>query len=211
MPPSHNFQQWNPSAVNQETDSQYTADVSRSGGAAVNSTFLSKLANKLFFQASTFYTAFAQMMVNKGYSPNDGSAAPATAVANLAALFANIMTQADMSAYALQNQFANLKAATGYQKLPGGLIINWVTGTVVNGGDDVGQTLPFALPFPTSCLFAIPGVVAVDGGNSDYFPQILTLTLSGVLVIMQAAAASASPPVNAGNGRIKPLVLAIGY
>lgn len=114
MPGSTNFKQWNPNATNQEADVAYAGDTSRSGGAAVNSILPSNLGNKLFFQLTTFVTAMAQMLANKGYSPNDGSAAPGTALANLEAVLANIMTQTDMSAWALLNS----PALTGVPTAP---------------------------------------------------------------------------------------------
>lgn len=101
MPGSTNFLQWNPNAINQETDTAYNGDSMRSGGAPANAIFASPLANKGFYQWSIFVAAFAQMLATKGYSPNDGSATPASALANLEAVLANVMTQADMSPWAL--------------------------------------------------------------------------------------------------------------
>jgi hypothetical protein len=94
MSGTSNFQQWNPNATNQETDSQYTSDAMRTGGAADPSIFPSATANKLFYQVSTFAAAFAQALANKGYSLSDAN------LSNLAAVLANVMTQADMTPYA---------------------------------------------------------------------------------------------------------------
>jgi hypothetical protein len=101
MPGSTNFIQWNPNGVNQEDDAAYAADSLRSAGAPTNAIYPSPTANKSFFQWSTFIAAFASMLATKGYSPNDGSADPPTSINNLAAVLANVMTQADMSPYAL--------------------------------------------------------------------------------------------------------------
>lgn len=95
-----NFLQWNPNASNQESDLTYNGDSLRTGGAPVNAICPSAITNKAWYQWSTFITALAEALVAKGYSPNDGSANPATAIANLQAVLANIMTQADMSIYA---------------------------------------------------------------------------------------------------------------
>ena len=97
MPGSTNFQQWNPTEANQETDAQYTADGLRSGGASLDGVFPSATANKAFYQWSTFIAAFASMLVAKGYSPSDAN------LGNLAAVLANIMTAEDMASYALLN------------------------------------------------------------------------------------------------------------
>lgn len=100
---AHNFQIFDPNCTNMESDSLYTADAQRSGGAALNAIFASSLANKLFYQCSIGVTGLMQMLSNKGYSPNDGNASPGTALTNLSNVLANIMTQADMAPYALLN------------------------------------------------------------------------------------------------------------
>jgi len=90
---SNNFLQWNPGQVNQESDSAYAADSTRSGGAATSSIFASILANKAFYQWSTFVYCFTQMMANKGFAMSD--AVPATLIAQLA----NVITTADQPVY----------------------------------------------------------------------------------------------------------------
>lgn len=71
--PSTNFLQWNSSETNQETDAEYLADSQRLGGAPVGAVFPSPLANKIFYQLSTFCTAFANFMVANGQSASDAS------------------------------------------------------------------------------------------------------------------------------------------
>jgi len=100
---SNNFLPFNPNALNQENDAAYNGDSQRSGGAAFNSIFTSPLANKLFYQLSIMVAALAGALTGKGYAPNDGSANPATALTNLQAILANIMTQNDMAPWALLN------------------------------------------------------------------------------------------------------------
>jgi hypothetical protein len=92
---STNFIQLNPLANNQESDSAFASDSLVTGGVTVDAPLPSPYLNKWRYQASTFYRALSLALVAKGYSPNDGSAAPTTAVANLAAVFANILTFAD--------------------------------------------------------------------------------------------------------------------
>jgi hypothetical protein len=75
-----NFLQFNPGLYNAENDAAYTGDTLRSGGIPSAAIFPSPLANKLFYQLSTFIAAFSQMMVNKGYSPNDASISALTSV-----------------------------------------------------------------------------------------------------------------------------------
>jgi len=83
---------WNPGCSNQESDSQYAADAQRLGGATDPSLFASALANKHFYQDSIVRAALAAALVDKGLSPNDGSANPATAFNNLVAVLANLVT-----------------------------------------------------------------------------------------------------------------------
>lgn len=87
-----NFQQWNPSAVNQETDSQYTLDALRSGGVPSGAIVGSPTFNKAMYQQATFTAAFAQALANKGYSVTDDN------FSNLVAAFQHIRTDADVGA-----------------------------------------------------------------------------------------------------------------
>src|SRR5580698_7300430 len=91
-----NFLQWNPTGANQENDSTYAGDSQRSGGAGSGSIFASALANKLFYQLALFVCAFATMLTNKGYAPNDGSSSFGTALANLVAVLNHVITDADL-------------------------------------------------------------------------------------------------------------------
>jgi hypothetical protein len=83
-----NFLQWNPGQINQEADASYSADAQRTGGA-VSGIFPSELANKLFYQVSTFVAALATALVNKGYEMQD------TDLSTLITAMANILTKAD--------------------------------------------------------------------------------------------------------------------
>jgi hypothetical protein len=95
MPGTSNFQVFNPSQNNQETDAQYAADSLRTNGAGNSAIFPSATANKILYQQSVFTSAFSIMLAQKGYTVSDAS------LANLAAVLANVMTAADMPPYAL--------------------------------------------------------------------------------------------------------------
>jgi hypothetical protein len=84
------FIQFNPAAVNQETDAQYLADSQRAGGYGVDNTVPSPLLNKATYQPTTFCTAFNDMMLAKGYTLDDAD------VNVLAAVLANVITDADL-------------------------------------------------------------------------------------------------------------------
>src|ERR1700733_8005289 len=89
MSATTNFLQFNLNAANQETDSTYLADSTRTGGAGTGSVFPSVLANKAFYQWSTFLASFCQMLVNKGISTSDAN------FTQLVAELANVLTTAD--------------------------------------------------------------------------------------------------------------------
>jgi hypothetical protein len=61
----------------------------RIGGATEPSIFASVLANKLFYQLSTFITALANALANKGFTVLD------TSLSQLESVLANILTTAD--------------------------------------------------------------------------------------------------------------------
>lgn len=90
MAGSNNFLQWNANKTNQETDTQYNADALRVGGAVLNAIFPSALANKAFYQWSTFVAAFAQMMADKSYNLSDAD------FNALKAVLANVLTTEDL-------------------------------------------------------------------------------------------------------------------
>jgi hypothetical protein len=101
MAGSTNFLQWNPNGVNQETDTQYAADAMRSGGATDPSVFASVLANKLFYQLTTFVAALATALANKGFTVND------TSLAQLESVLANIITTADLKPTVMDVPFSS--------------------------------------------------------------------------------------------------------
>lgn len=59
--------------------------------------------------------------------------------------------------------FDSLKSGNGYQKLPNGLIIQWIHSTNL-GTQGAPSTWPIA--FPTACLFA--GVFCQNGSSAHY-------------------------------------------
>lgn len=123
-----NLQQWNPTAVNQETDAQYTADSTRAGGAVDPTVFLSLLGNKAFYQWSTYLTALFTAFANKGFTTSDSN------LSTLTAQCANFLTTADTLppiqavVYAPTPTF-NAGAASGFQMTLAGN----VTGITITG------------------------------------------------------------------------------
>lgn len=157
-----NFIQWNPTAANQETDSQYAADSQRSGGATNPSVFDARLANKLFFQLSTAVAALCQAMANKGFTMSDAS------LASLTTQFQNILTTADgKSSMRTVTYAANLvldcSLATGFYVVLTG---NVTSITILNYGPGTPLTIAFAQDSVGGRTVAFPG--SVSGGGSVY-------------------------------------------
>jgi hypothetical protein len=87
---STNFQFFNPTETNQETDAEWLADSIRAGGVAVDDILPSPFLNKLWYQANNGVTALMTMMANKGFTTLD------TNLATLTAVLANLLTTADV-------------------------------------------------------------------------------------------------------------------
>lgn len=183
MAGSTNFQQFNPTQSNQETDSAYTSDALRTGGVQLNNTLPSVLLNKLWYQVSTFVYAFAEMLVAKGYSPMDTSASA------LATVLANVLTNADtqpeflvvtysstalfnralaksfamyltgpLTAPTLSNQQAGQYIMFWfYQESPGGFPVTWPSN--IQGGGVIDGTAPAGAIFQ-QIFYVGPDLVA---------------------------------------------------
>lgn len=85
-----NFQVWNPSQANQESDATYLADTQRVGGAVDNTPLPATLGNKLFYQVSVGLTAFMTALANKNYNTLD------TNLGTLTSVLSNVLTTADI-------------------------------------------------------------------------------------------------------------------
>lgn len=164
MPAETNFLQWDGPQNNIENDATYAADSQRTNGASDGSIFPSATANKLFYQPSTMCAALAWMLVNKGYSPVDGtspftaSGTPSTAVLNLATVLANMLTNAD---------------------LPG--LIPQIVETYSSGIHGVGSTNPLNVNFyvaPVNGLYRLNWYLVVHGliASSTLGPLFVTWT-----------------------------------
>lgn len=196
MPGSSNFLQFNPSATNQENDSQYAADSLRSAGITNGAIVPSNLLNKALFQSSTMAAALAQAMAAKGYSISDAN------LNSLATTLANLLTLAD---------FAAVISGTGYQKLPSGLIIQWGAGTVAptgTGESSSHTSITFPISFPNGAL----SVTASANGPSHsggWWPAATcyTVTNSGFILYLDNCSGGAQIFTNG----VTASWIAIGY
>lgn len=69
-------------------------------------------------------------------------------------------------------EFAASGTTSGYQKLPGGLIMQW--GTIASGGSQDGSTT-FPLQFPTACYVVVPSPTA----SSNLTINVDTISTTG--------------------------------
>jgi len=175
-----NLLQWNPTAANQENDAAYLADSQRSGGATNPSLFDATLANKLFYQMSTFLAGLFTAFANKGFSTSDAN------LATLTAQCANFLTTADLPTGLQYLGYAptlNFNAASyrGFQvTLNGGLAFTM-------SGLSVGQQILLAftqdsvggraVTFPSNVV----GYGAVDGTPNTTSQQLFEVLNDNLL------------------------------
>ncbi len=92
--------------------------------------------------------------------------------------------------------------ANGYQKLPGGLIIQWATGT--NQTTETTQTITFPIAFPTACLHVQCGEKnpTNDPGVASQ-SEFVSATTTGAVVRNQLFTSTGIA--------MAPMIIAIGY
>jgi len=97
--------------------------------------------------------------------------------------------------------FANSLAVPGYQKLPGGLIIQWLT--VPEGTAQTSITVSYPIAFPNAFLIAsVSSTNSAANSNSDMYMQFVSSTTSAITVFRQAVN-------NSGNNGAT--IIALGY
>lgn len=104
----------------------------------------------------------------------------------------------DMSTFILQS------GVSGYQKLPSGLIIQWIVGPTAGTETTAYPVITFPVTFPRECFFAGPFTVGNNTELSDQIFQSATWTSSTVKVFPQWF----------GTGRqglVYPIILALGW
>lgn len=87
----------------------------------------------------------------------------------------------------------------GYQKLPGGLIMQWCESGTVSGEQDI--TVSYPISFPSAVLQVVVGTDA-DGSPGDLICQLVSKTTSNCVVRFNGLGA---------NDSCKAIVFAIGY
>jgi hypothetical protein len=189
-----NLLQWNPAAANQETDAAYLADSTRADGAVDPTIFLSVLANKAFFQWSTYLTALFTAFAAKGFTTSDSN------LSTLTAQCAHFLTSADVIPGLQEVAFSpslsfNAAAANGFQVAPmtSNLTITSVTGTTA------GQLIAIYLQQDGvgGRTVTYPSQI-VGAAQPDVTPGILSLQLFRVEA--DAVHLTAAGPMMSSNG-----------
>lgn len=215
------------------TQAEYSADAQRTTGNQPGIA-RSKLVNKALRQSSLLAAGLAEFIADYQANNVTDSLTPQNiADYLLAAIQANIPVVPDASdtvkgkieiatAAEAQSFASSLLALTpatlnqalkganqslltsGYQKLPGGLILQWVEGAIESIGVNTSRTTTLTLPitFPTANMITFPG--SKYESVARFFVAEEARTVSDVTVI----SSNVSP---SSGGTHRPRVLALGY
>ena len=189
-----NFLPFNPTQSNQETDSEYLADATRTGGAGVDAIWPSTSANKTLYQVSTGIAALMQMMANKGFTVSDAS------LAALTTQLSNILTTADLLSNLQSVSWASSLAlnAVRYNGFEIGLSGNT---TLSINGQTVGQVivLLFSQDGTGGHTVTYPGNI-VGGAQPDPTPSTVSAQIFKVSAVSTLQALGPNVSVNGMGG-----------
>lgn len=188
--------------ANTLTPSGWAALVSLLANGFQAGTASSAQVNTVLRQVSTVASALGQIINDQGGDAldNGSPAAFATALkAALGTLYAPLSSALTTAAFTGTNQ---LKATSGYQKLPGGLIIQWGRTGNYTGESGLIVTLPIA--FPTACLSAVATTELSSAQNADSWAQVYAVTETSIGIYTQQGANANGYPMTARY-------MAIGY
>jgi hypothetical protein len=156
MSGSTNFLQFDSTKTNILSDNDYAGSTAQLNGVS-SGVAVSQLHNKIFYQASTFITAFSTVFANLGYTVSDSN------INYLGTILANVIAINQSGGINAKNQqinntlagvssgdavnmgqfSASKNMASGYQRLPSGIMIQWGTATG-NSSAIVNITFPAA-------------------------------------------------------------------
>ncbi|MGE4497140.1 MAG: phage tail protein [Deferribacterales bacterium] len=92
-----------------------------------------------------------------------------------------------LSGWLSGTDWASSKSANGYQKLPGGLILQWGSASAAASGN-----ITFPIAFPNACVFADIGAIP-ESTNFYYFGQIHALSAAAFSFIIYSEAVGVAP------------------
>lgn len=105
-------------------------------------------------------------------------------------------TQSDAKFVATEFFAANRSlAANGYQRLPGGLLLQWGRSTGGTGGYNTQHTTSFPITFPTACLSVTVGTLSdrVTSPMANRFTYLVNHTRTNFTWVSDAIEQSSSP------------------
>ena len=86
-------------------------------------------------------------------------------------------------------QFGASLAASGYQKLPSGLIVQW--GTFLSSGTSAGNAATaFPVAFPTACYGVFPSIAGAGSGDHTVQSGTLSTTTANLTTVLNTAIAT---------------------
>jgi hypothetical protein len=117
-------------------------------------------------------------------SVTNGTTTPAISIAAATQLAAGIMSSADkikldgLTDFTGSNQLLN---NNGYQKLPGGLIVQWGSTASNVGGINTSHSVTFPIAFPTAAYCVVIGTLtsSTDSNGAQRMAQLVSRTTTG--------------------------------
>lgn len=104
------------------------------------------------------------------------------------------------SALSSLSVFDKSLSSNGYQKLPGGLIMQWCVGTASSA--ETSQTVNFPITFPNATL-SVQVTTYTGGSGADRMCQVISFSTSSTSIYLNG--------IGGAGGDITPYVFAIGY
>jgi hypothetical protein len=117
------------------------------------------------------------------------------------AVDSRVLADGAVTSAKIANGLNYLHETSGFETLPSGLLIQWVSGT--NLSDQSSQTVAFPRAFPNAVLTVQCSTVIEAGNGNDIWYQVTASTRSNAVVYRQSANGFATPAA--------PSLLAIGY
>lgn len=122
-----------------------------------------------------------------------------TAAGDTCIIRATAENTVEVLAYTPSGGWGNSLAASGYQKLPSGLIIQWVLGSSVVA---TTQTINFPITFPTACLTVMSTGKAASGATGHPICGLVSFSSSSCVIKVF--------DVQNGASAVQPYIVAIG-
>lgn len=171
-----NFTQHNPTEANQLSNPDFAADSLTTGGIGTDAIMPSNWMNARWYEDSTFITAFAQALANKGYTINKDN------IATLAATLGNVLTNADTKPAQVNVAYSANPVFDG--SLANGFLIglagNVTSSTFINYVNGQVYTFFITSNSPGNFSFAYPSNFA---GPPFFFPNVQTQSTGNVLTL----------------------------